>query len=374
MRACLARSAARRNGTAGTKGSRSTMRSGAEPSTGKVRRSRSPVRTAASSGSSPPTCSTTHAIGRGARATPESSLGARGWGVPIGRPFSRPAMTGTAGRATILAVLAVACTTGLAGPAAAATTPPKRFPAAGELLRAVDVRAAPAPSARVIRRMRRFRADHQFQIALALSARRGADGDWWYRISLPGRPNGRRGWIRADAVDVAPGRRTGSSSGSAARRVEVRRVRDGSVLLRAIVAVGRPGAETPVGRDFYVASAFVPTDPFFGSFALETSAYSRLTDWPDDGIVGIHGTNRPALLGEAVSHGCVRVGERRRARGSDGSRRSGHRSTSSPERQPVTCVGFAASTPSSVRHFGPGPRAHACFPRRRPGRRVPARA
>ena len=74
-----------------------------------------------------------------------------------------------------------------------------------------------------------------------------------------------------------------------------------------MVAVGRPGAETPVGKDFYVRSAFVPTDPFFGTFALETSAAPRLTEWPDHGIVGIHGTNRPDLLGLAVSHGCIRV-------------------------------------------------------------------
>ena len=58
-------------------------------------------------------------------------------------------------------------------------------------------------------------------------------------------------------------------------------------------------------------SAFVPTDPFYGVFALETSAYARVTDWPSD-VVGIHGTNRPELLGQAVSHGCIRVAERRR--------------------------------------------------------------
>ena len=53
-------------------------------------------------------------------------------------------------------------------------------------------------------------------------------------------------------------------------------------------------------------SAFVPTDPFYGAYALETSAYARVTDWPSD-VVGIHGTNRPELLGQAVSHGCIRV-------------------------------------------------------------------
>ena len=64
--------------------------------------------------------------------------------------------------------------------------------------------------------------------------------------------------------------------------------------------------ETPLGH-FYVTARFVPNDPFLGVFALETSAYSKLSEWPGGGVVGIHGTSRPDLLGQAVSHGCIRV-------------------------------------------------------------------
>jgi lipoprotein-anchoring transpeptidase ErfK/SrfK len=32
-----------------------------------------------------------------------------------------------------------------------------------------------------------------------------------------------------------------------------------------------------------------------------------LTGWTQGGPIAIHGTNRPDLLGEAVSNGCVRV-------------------------------------------------------------------
>jgi lipoprotein-anchoring transpeptidase ErfK/SrfK len=92
-----------------------------------------------------------------------------------------------------------------------------------------------------------------------------------------------------------------------ARRLEVRRESDGKVLLRAPIAVGKPGAETPLGRNYYVQSRFVPTDPFLGSYALETSAYSRLSEWPGGGVVGIHGTDEPQLIGRAVSHGCIRM-------------------------------------------------------------------
>ena len=183
---------------------------------------------------------------------------------------------------------------------------PARFPAAGELHRTVAVRAAPRPSAPLVRTMRRFRPDGQFQIVLALSSRRGSDRAWWYRLSLPGHPNGARGWVRADAADVRPmTNRVVVRLG--ARRLEVRRIRDGRLVLGSVAAVGAPGSRTPLGRSFYVESGFVPTDPFYGTFALETSAYTRVTDWPGKGVVGIHGTNARGLLGQAVSHGCIRV-------------------------------------------------------------------
>jgi L,D-transpeptidase catalytic domain len=193
-----------------------------------------------------------------------------------------------------------------AQPVPARSDLPTRFPAAGVPLQPLIVRARPDPSARVVRRMPRFREDFQFQIILALSARRGSDGENWYRLSLPGRPNGQRGWVPSDAVDVQPVvNRITVRLGE--RRIEVRRISGGTLLLQGIVAIGRPGAETPLGHDFYVRSGFVPKDPFFGTYALETSAGSRLTDWPDHGIVGIHGTDLPQLLGQAVSHGCIRV-------------------------------------------------------------------
>jgi len=222
-------------------------------------------------------------------------------------PFPGPSLyrAVVVGRA-IASVAAIALAAAFASAAAGgASGPTTAFPAAGELLRSTVARTAPRPDAPIAAQMPRFRPDAQFAIVLALTARRGIDGDWWYRVSLPGRPNGHRGWIPADAADVhAVTNRIVVHR--AARRLEVRRVRDGKVLLRTIVAVGRPGAETPLGRDFYVASSFVPTDPFYGSFALETSAYARVTDWPTD-VVGIHGTNQPQLLGQAVSHGCIRV-------------------------------------------------------------------
>jgi lipoprotein-anchoring transpeptidase ErfK/SrfK len=92
-----------------------------------------------------------------------------------------------------------------------------------------------------------------------------------------------------------------------ARTLQVRRVAGGKVLFSAPVAVGKPGAETPLGRNYYVTARFTPKDAFFGTYALETSAYSRLSEWPGGGVVGIHGTDEPQLIGQAVSHGCIRM-------------------------------------------------------------------
>ena len=178
------------------------------------------------------------------------------------------------------------------------------FPAAGQLqVNSVPVRVAPNPHARVIKVMQQFRDDFRIQEILALSTTLGKDGRPWYQISIPMRPNGTKGWIPARTVSVTP---TVSQIivNRGARTIDL--YWHGKHALHAIVAIGAPGRETPVGH-YYVAARFVPDDPFLGVFAVETSAYSKLTEWPGGGVVGIHGTSAPQLLGQAVSHGCVRV-------------------------------------------------------------------
>lgn len=175
----------------------------------------------------------------------------------------------------------------------------------------VAVYAKPAASSRRVTTLSQFRPDFRHQYVLALEARTAKSGKpTWYRISYPGRPNGQSGWVRASSVEIRPvEKRLVIYRG--ARRFELW---DGDRLLRAgKVAVGKPGAETPTGL-FYVTWKFSPKiDPnwaILGDFAFETSAYSKLTDWPGGGIVGVHGTPWPNLLGQAVSHGCVRLHNR----------------------------------------------------------------
>jgi lipoprotein-anchoring transpeptidase ErfK/SrfK len=169
----------------------------------------------------------------------------------------------------------------------------------------VSVLAKPSENAKRIAVLTEFRADFHPNYVLALSKRvhPKTGKPTWYRISIPGRPNGRTGWVRAAAVDIRPiQKRLFVDRG--ARRFEFW---DGDRLVRTgTVAVGAPGAETPTGL-FYVQSKFVPDADILGAYAFETSAYSKLSDWPGGGVVGVHGTPWPWLLGQAVSHGCVRL-------------------------------------------------------------------
>jgi hypothetical protein len=211
-------------------------------------------------------------------------------------------------------VLFAACAVALAPKAGALATKPSEVDVVGSGTLAwsrVAVLARPKADASRVAVLEQFRPDFRPQYVLALDAMHARNGDaTWYRISVPGRPNGRTGWVRAAALELRPVRK---------RVVIYRGARkfefwDGKRLVRSgKVAVGAPGAETPLGL-FYVTDKFNPSiDPdwaILGTYAFETSAYSKLTDWPGGGIVGMHGTPWPSLLGRAVSHGCIRLHNR----------------------------------------------------------------
>jgi lipoprotein-anchoring transpeptidase ErfK/SrfK len=73
--------------------------------------------------------------------------------------------------------------------------------------------------------------------------------------------------------------------------------------------VGKPDTPTPTGH-FWIRELIKLTDrsnPYW-PYAFGTSDYSRLTDWPGGGVVGIHGDfGEPQLIPGAPSHGCVRM-------------------------------------------------------------------
>lgn len=68
------------------------------------------------------------------------------------------------------------------------------------------------------------------------------------------------------------------------------------VLLRFPIAIGKPATPTPVGR-FTVATKRINPGGVFGSHWLGLSIPGY----------GIHGTNNPASIGQAVSKGCIRL-------------------------------------------------------------------
>jgi lipoprotein-anchoring transpeptidase ErfK/SrfK len=210
----------------------------------------------------------------------------------------------------VLAVLPALLAFVPAAPAQPALAADKSFSVVGSgvLNWDVTVRAAPRSDARRVTLLRQFRRDFRPQVVLALSQRTDPESGTpsWYRISVPGRPNGRTGWIPAGAADLQPMRELVHIDRSARTLGLWSR---GRLVLKTRVAVGRPGMETPLGL-FYVTWKVVPRAPVLGKFAFETSAYSKLSEWPGGGIVAIHGTPEPHLLGQAVSHGCVRVANR----------------------------------------------------------------
>jgi hypothetical protein len=128
----------------------------------------------------------------------------------------------------------------------------------------------------------------------------------WYRVRLPKKPNGSMGWVRA--VDVEIGLvRTRILVDLSERRVTL--FRNGRRVLTTRAAIGSAATPTPTGS-YYVNQRLVPSHPHgpFGPGAIGISSFSEvLTGWTQGGPIAIHGTNRPDLIGQAVSNGCIRV-------------------------------------------------------------------
>jgi lipoprotein-anchoring transpeptidase ErfK/SrfK len=189
---------------------------------------------------------------------------------------------------------------------AVSQSPPKPVVGAGTInVQQLLVRSSPSASAHVLAKLSEFRPqDYRPRYVLAVDDKKVKGKVAWYKISVPGRPNGRTGWVAASQVSIHPMPwQVVVYRGS---RV-IQLWKDTHLLYTNKVAVGAPGMETPVGL-FYVTVRFKPVqEPFLGAFAFETSAYSKLSDWPGGGVVGLHGWNDPSVLGKAVSHGCIRM-------------------------------------------------------------------
>jgi lipoprotein-anchoring transpeptidase ErfK/SrfK len=189
---------------------------------------------------------------------------------------------------------------------AVSQSPPKPVVGAGTInIPQLLVRSAPSGRAPVLAKLSEFRPqDYRPRYVLAVETKKVNGKVAWYKITVPGRPNGRTGWVAASQVSI----HSMPWQVVVYRGSRVIQLWKGDKLLYTNrVAVGAPGMETPVGL-FYVTVRFKPVqEPFLGAFAFETSAYSKLSEWPGGGVVGLHGWNDPSVLGQAVSHGCIRI-------------------------------------------------------------------
>ncbi|WP_426573440.1 L,D-transpeptidase [Aquihabitans sp. McL0605] len=129
----------------------------------------------------------------------------------------------------------------------------------------------------------------------------------WYRVALPTRPNGSTGWVPISSVTVTktPFRVFVDLKGRTLR-VE----KDDLGVFTTTVAIGTAENPTPQNGT-YVTELIANTNPggSYGPYAFGLALHSdTLSEFgTGDGQVGIHGTDHPDLIGQAVSHGCVRL-------------------------------------------------------------------
>ena len=168
------------------------------------------------------------------------------------------------------------------------------------------VRRRPSHRSGSVARLRYLTEDGYPEVYAILRRFRDRNGRTWFEIGLPLRPNGRTGWVR----EFALGRLHRVGTRLVVDRVRLRATlyRSGKRIWQSRVGVGKASSPTPAGR-FWIREKFRVAKPHgqYGPRAFGTSSYSRLSDWPGGGVVGIHGTDAPALIPGRPSHGCIRV-------------------------------------------------------------------
>lgn len=172
--------------------------------------------------------------------------------------------------------------------------------------------ARPTPAGRQIGRTHRRTEDGFPEVYPVLRSRSGPGGATWLKVRIPKLRQGRTGWVRAAAL--GPLYRVQKRLVIDQSRQRATLYKRGRKIWDAAVGIGAAATPTPTGH-FWIREKFKVREEFkksrtgniYGPRAFGTSAYSVLSDWPGGGVIGIHGTNQPALIPGRPSHGCIRL-------------------------------------------------------------------
>jgi hypothetical protein len=169
------------------------------------------------------------------------------------------------------------------------------------------IRLTPQVSSRQVGRLRFLTEDGLPEVYPVLAARRDSAGRAWLQVRVPGRPNGRIGWV-LDEMLSSELYIVRTQLVIDRRQLRATLFKNGKKVWSARVGIGKSGTPTPRGK-FWIRERLkgLGNGGLYGPWAFGTSAYSSLSDWPGGGVVGIHGTNEPGLIPGRPSHGCVRV-------------------------------------------------------------------
>ncbi|HUA12619.1 MAG TPA: L,D-transpeptidase [Solirubrobacteraceae bacterium] len=172
-------------------------------------------------------------------------------------------------------------------------------------LEVADIWTEPFARGRRVARLHMSTEEGWPEVYLVLADATAPGRETWLRIRVPGRPNGRTGWVRRNALGRLNSTDMDLRVNLGALRATL--LRDGRPIWHAPIGDGKPSTPTPTGHFWIRELMQVPPGSIYGPYAFGTSDYSTLSEWPNGGVVGIHGTNEPWLIPGHPSHGCIRM-------------------------------------------------------------------
>lgn len=212
-------------------------------------------------------------------------------------------------RTSRVALLAGAAALLWSGTAVGATPKPvgptKQLAWTAEILHPVTARTAPRLGAGVAMKLKgQTTFTRGAQVLLVLGSRKDTKGNLWVQVDLPKRPNGSKGWVPEESVQLAT---TPIRVKISLRNRTVTLLRRGKAISTFKVAVGKPA--TPTSKGLFAIADSVPSNEYLGPYILVMTAYSDVLKnfLGGDGVSAIHGWGDASVMGQAASNGCVRM-------------------------------------------------------------------